>query len=61
MAAANKKKPWKIGASSWYITNLKQSILETCNIYGTNHSNDAVFRDPKGLRVRVQLLKIPNK
>jgi hypothetical protein len=39
MAAATKKKkeeayPWKAGASSRHITNLKQSILETFNIYG---------------------------
>jgi hypothetical protein len=40
MAAATKKKrkeeanPWKTGTSSGHITNLKQSILETFNIYG---------------------------
>ncbi len=28
--------PWKAGASSGHITNLKQSILETFNIYGYN-------------------------
>jgi hypothetical protein len=39
MAAATKKKrkeeayPWKAGASSGHITNLKQSILETFDIY----------------------------
>ncbi len=40
MAAATKKKkrkeeayPWRAGASSWHITNLKQSILETFDIY----------------------------
>jgi len=38
MAAATKKKrkeeayPWKAGASSGHITNLKQSILETFDI-----------------------------
>jgi hypothetical protein len=32
MAAA--KGPWKTGTSSGHITNLKQSILETFNIYG---------------------------
>jgi hypothetical protein len=39
MAAATKKKkrkeeayPWKAGASSRDITNLKQSVLETSNI-----------------------------
>ncbi len=30
----NKKKPWKTGVSSGHITNLKQSILETFDIYG---------------------------
>jgi hypothetical protein len=35
MAAAKKgKKPIKTGASRGHITNLKQSILETFNIYG---------------------------
>jgi hypothetical protein len=40
MASAAKKKrkeeayPWKAGARSGHITNLKQSILETFNIYG---------------------------
>jgi hypothetical protein len=37
MAAATKKEeeayPWKAGTSSGHITNLKQSILETFNIY----------------------------
>ncbi len=32
----NKKKPWKKGASIGHITNLKQSILETFDIYGPN-------------------------
>jgi hypothetical protein len=32
----NKKKPWKMGASSGYITNLEQSILENFDIYGCN-------------------------
>ncbi len=42
MAAATKKKrkeeayPWKAGASSGHITNLKESILETFDIYGMN-------------------------
>jgi hypothetical protein len=43
MAAATKKKkkkeeayPWKAGASSGHITNLKQSILETFNIYDSD-------------------------
>jgi hypothetical protein len=42
MASATKKEkkrkeeayPWKAGASSGHITNLKQSILETFDIYG---------------------------
>ncbi len=43
MAAATKKEkkrkeeayPWKAGASSGHITNVKQSILETFDIYGS--------------------------
>jgi hypothetical protein len=42
MVAATKKKkrkeeayPWKAGTSREHITNLKQSILETFDIYGT--------------------------
>ncbi len=31
--AASKKKPWKTGPSCMHITNLKQSILETFDIY----------------------------
>jgi hypothetical protein len=40
IAAATKKRrkeeayPWKAGTSSGHITNLKQSILETFDIYG---------------------------
>jgi hypothetical protein len=40
MAAATKKKrkeeayPWKAGTSCRHTTNLKQSILETFDIYG---------------------------
>ncbi len=30
--------PWKAGASSRHITNLRQSILETFDIYGTTAS-----------------------
>jgi hypothetical protein len=43
MATATEKKrkeeayPWKAGASSGRITNLKQSILETLNIYDQNN------------------------
>jgi hypothetical protein len=44
MAAATKKKkrkeeayPWKAGASSGRITNLKQSILEAFDIYDQNN------------------------
>jgi hypothetical protein len=38
MAAATKKRkeeayPWMASASSWHITHLKQSILETFDIY----------------------------
>ncbi len=33
---SKKKKPWKMGASSRHITNIKQSILETFDIYGKN-------------------------
>jgi hypothetical protein len=42
MATATKKKrkeeayPWKAGASSGHITKLKQSILETFDIYDTD-------------------------
>jgi hypothetical protein len=39
MAAATTKKeayPWKAGTSSGHSTNLKQSILETFDIYDTN-------------------------
>ncbi len=32
--AAAKRKEGLTGASSWHITNLKQSILETFSIYG---------------------------
>ncbi len=47
MAAATKKKrkeeayPWKGGASSGHITNLKQSILETFNIYGCDQIHNS--------------------
>ncbi len=30
-----KKKPWKTGTSSGHITNLKQSIFETLDIYAS--------------------------
>jgi hypothetical protein len=41
MAAAKKRRkeeayPWKAGASRRHITNLKQSILETFDIYGSS-------------------------
>ncbi len=53
MAAATKKKkrkeeayPWKAGASSGHIANLKQSILETFDIYGSKryevHISDVI-------------------
>jgi hypothetical protein len=39
----NKKKeeayPWKAGGSSGHITKLKQSILETFDIYGMSKQN----------------------
>ena len=38
--ARAKKKPWKMGAGSGHITNLKQSILETFDIYGKNALKD---------------------
>jgi hypothetical protein len=45
MAAATKKKkrkeeayPWNAGASSGHITNLKQSVLETFDIYSLKTS-----------------------
>jgi hypothetical protein len=31
---SKKKKPWKTGTSSRHITNLKESIYETIDIYG---------------------------
>ncbi len=46
MATATKKKrkeeayPWKAGASSGHKTNLRQSILETFNIYAQNQLRD---------------------
>jgi hypothetical protein len=44
MAAATKKAyPWKAGASNWHITNLKQSILETFNIYGLGTACSALY------------------
>jgi hypothetical protein len=51
MAAATKKKrkeeayPWKAGTSSGHITNLKQSILETFDIYGctTTHGGQGKY------------------
>jgi hypothetical protein len=49
MAAATKKKrkeeayPWKAGASSGHITNLKQSILETFDIYDTRQCGLTYF------------------
>ena len=39
LMAAAKKKPWKMGTSRGHITNLKQSILETFDIYGKNASH----------------------
>jgi hypothetical protein len=50
MAAATKKEKkrrreaysWTAGASSGHITNLKQSILETFEIYGQNTTIDII-------------------
>ncbi len=47
MATATKKKrkeeayPWKASTSSGHITNLKQSILEAFDIYGSNIISNA--------------------
>jgi hypothetical protein len=50
MATATKKKerkeeayPWKAGASSRHTTNLKQSILETFDIYGVDQSFNVAY------------------
>jgi hypothetical protein len=45
--AAGKKKLWKMSASSGYITNLKQSILETLDIYGLEHRQLEVDKQAK--------------
>ncbi len=49
LMAAAKKKPIKTGASIGHKTNLKQSILETFNIYGC-HTADSkpVKQEVKG-------------
>jgi hypothetical protein len=39
-AANNKNKPWKTGASSGHITNLKQSIMATFDMYGAAFSEE---------------------
>jgi hypothetical protein len=50
MTTATKKKrkeeayPWKAGASSWQITKLKQSILETFDIYGQSIDIERKYR-----------------
>ncbi len=46
---SNKKRkeeayPWKAGASSGHITNLKQSILQTFDIYGLFSSDISLNR-----------------
>jgi hypothetical protein len=49
MTSATKKKrkeeayPWKASISSGHITNLKQSILETFDIYGHNETAPFVY------------------
>jgi hypothetical protein len=45
--AAAKKKLWKMSASRGYITNLKQSILETFDIYGLEHRQLEVDKQAK--------------
>ncbi len=49
MVAATKKRkedyPWKAGASSGHITNLKQSILETFNIYDLQQQAVQLMQD----------------
>jgi hypothetical protein len=54
MAAATKKRkeeayPWKAGASSGHITNLKQSILETFDIYAQLSMEQRTFKNCKQL------------
>jgi len=50
MAVATKKErkeeayPWKAGASSGHITNLKQSVFETFDIYGLTPFLFSIFR-----------------
>jgi hypothetical protein len=41
--AAAKKEPWKTGTGSGHIKILKQSILETFDIYGANTLCKVVF------------------
>ncbi len=41
---SEKKKPIKTGASSRHITNLRQSILETFDIYGSEHRFERITR-----------------
>jgi hypothetical protein len=51
--AAAKKKPWKTGASNGHITNLKQSTLETFDIYGLEYRPCSIsLVDIKHLRCR---------
>jgi hypothetical protein len=47
--AAAKKEPWKTSTSSGHITNLRQSILETFDIYGLAYS----------IQIKGFLVKIP--
>jgi hypothetical protein len=48
LTAAAKKKPGKTGASSWQITNLDQSILETFDIFDENKVKDHWFAPQPG-------------
>ncbi len=50
----SKKKTWKTGARSRHITNLKQSILETFDIYG--HSNQSF----KAMQFIQEILDVSN-
>ncbi len=44
----SKKKPGKTSASSWHITNLEQSILETFDIFDENKVKDHWFAPQPG-------------
>jgi hypothetical protein len=52
--AAAKKKPIKTGASRGHITNLKQSILETFDIYGRTLGKYRSQKSPAFLPTRMR-------